>query len=272
MVYRSHRKEISTSRTERSFGESCRHCGRNYWEKLSSCPYCGASNTTGGGTLDTSSSNSFVDPRNNMRLLGNSFYYLFLLLSLICGVLIIVHDVIENVVTHYDSDAILFQTKTRIIFWVIYIIQQIMFCFWLMIHYNALSTLHIRKRFSGILAWTTFIPVVNLYFPQAMVKELWDRLYYLKIPNINIRFVPIWWFFQCIAFIYLITSSLFSFWNDYFFLTVIAEIIWGIAIFCQGYLLFGFNSSINTVGHRHARSSRVTSMNSAAERRARHRR
>lgn len=225
----------------------------------------------GGGTADLSPK-TFVDPRNSMRLLGNSFYYLFLLLSIICGVLIIVHDIVENVATHFDTDAILFQAKTRIVFWIIYIVQQIMFSFWLMTHYNALSSLHIRKRFSGLLAWTTFIPIANLYFPQAMVKELWDRLYYLKVPNINIRFVPIWWFFQCIAFIYLLTCNWFSFWNDYFFLTVIAEIIWGIAIFCQGYLLFGFNSSVNTVGRRRYGSGRTSSRDSAAERRARHRR
>lgn len=221
----------------------------------------------GGGTVSADA--SLVDPRNKMRLFGHPFYYIFLLLSVVCGALIIVHDVIENIVTHYDTDAILFQTKTRIVFWIIYVIQQVMFCVWLMAHYNALSTLHIRKRFTGLLAWTTFIPLVNLYFPQAMVKELWDRLYYLKVPRINIRFVPVWWFFQCIAFIYLLTDNWFAFWNDYFFLTVIAEIIWGVAIFCQGYLLFGFDSAVNTTGRQRAGSRHAST---GTDRMARHRR
>lgn len=269
MVVRHRRDSMITS------GNRCRRCGRGYWEQLPACPYCGSSNRS-------VSSNNFeettkkIDPRNVMKLISNNFYYIFLGISIICALLVIIHDIPENISNQFSEGFISLQTKTRFLFWILYIIQQVMFCYWLMTEYNALSSLHINKRFSGALAWTTFIPLANLYFPQAMVQELEDRLYYLQVPRINIRFVPIWWFFQCIAYLYmLIPESLLGFLDDpdLFWIVVIIELCWAVAIFCQGYLLYGFMSSINTVGNGHRRNySRRETESSVSSRRIRHRR
>lgn len=181
-----------------------------------------------------------------MRLLNTTFYYIIILLSVVCGILIIAHDVVANILTDVDLDTLILQAKLRVAFWIVFIIQQIMFCYWLMAHYNALSSLHITKRFSGLMAWTEFIPLLNLYFPQSMVSELEDRLYYLHVKRINVRFVPVWWFFQSIAFIYLDSSCFFSFWKELPWLTIVMELIWGVAIFCQGYMLFGFMEAVQS--------------------------
>ena len=252
-----HRKET----VAKSSGNSCRRCGRSYWELLPACPYCGSTNR-GASSADTfETSAKPMDPRKAMKLISDNFYYIFLAFSMICAVLVVIHDIPENISNHFSDAFQSLQTKTRVLFWVIYLIQQAMFCHWLTTEYNALSSLRIRKRCNSALAWTTFIPLANLYFPQAMVQELEDRLYYLQVPRVNIRFVPIWWFFQCIAYLYMLGTSLglLGFLNnpDMFWLVVIIELCWAVAIFCQGCLLYGFMSAVNTVGQgRRARHHR----------------
>lgn len=271
MVVRHRREAMITS------GNQCRRCGRSYWEQLPACPYCGSTNRGSASNDLEGMTTKKVDPRNAMKLISNNFYYIFLGLSIICALLVIIHDIPENVSSQFSESFQSLQTNTRVLFWILYIIQQIMFCYWLMTEYNALSSLRINKRFNGALAWTTFIPLANLYFPQAMVQELEDRLYYLQVPRINIRFVPIWWFFQCIAYLYMLGLScgLLNFLDDpgLFWLVVIIELCWAVAIFCQGYLLYGFMSSVNTVGNSRRRSyNHRESDTSASSRRVRHRR
>lgn len=243
------RRQVTSRRStrENTTVDGCRHCGHSYWEKLPACPYCGTTNRkTSSGSFNGEKAN-FVDARNSMKLSSNNFYYVFLTLSIFIGVIIVFHDVVENILNDVDTFFIKLQNETRKICWVAILVQQIMFCYWLMIHYNALSSLHINKRFNGLLAWTNFIPYLNFYFPQAMVRELEDRLFYLKVPYLHIRFVPVWWFFQSIAFFYLCTPF-FSFWRDYFWTTIVAECIWGVAFICQGIMLFNFGNAVNSVG------------------------
>ena len=256
-------------------GNVCRHCGKNYWESLPACPYCGFGNRERLSSDEPQS--TIVDPRKYMKLLSNNFYYVFLFLSTICAILIFIHDVPENMANNFGDKFENFQRTTRYFGWILDIIQQIMFCYWLMKHYEALSSLRIRKRFSSLMAWTTFIPLLNLYFPQAMVQELEDRLYTLKVPRLNIRFVPIWWFFQSIAFLYMLACVCnldeYLIENGLLWLIIVIELIWAVAIFCQGYLLYGFMSAMNSVrsnSRRHA--SRERSSSSSSARRARHRR
>lgn len=267
----SRRVSRNRSTRENASGNGCRHCGSNYWERLPACPYCGTTNRQQSSDPLESSSTGFVDPRNSMKLCGTSFYYIFLALSLFIGAIIVFHDVVENIMVNVSPDIQKFQENTRQVAWVAIFIQQIMFCYWLMVNYNALATLHIRKRFPGLLAWTNFIPYLNFYFPQTMVQELEDRLYYVKVPNLNIRFVPVWWFFQSIAYFYLCTPF-FSFWTDYFWTTIVAECIWGIAFICQGIMLFNFGNAIYTVGGTRHRSYGSDRSSDSADARRRHRR
>lgn len=268
-LYMVVRHQMSTPLSQS--GNVCRHCGKNYWESLPACPYCGFGNRERLSSDEPQS--TIVDPRKYMKLLSNNFYYVFLFLSAICTIIVFIHDLPENITNNLGDSFVDLQSATRELFWFLYIIQQIMFCYWLMKHYDALSSLRIRKRFSSLMAWTTFIPLLNLYFPQAMVQELEDRLYNLKVPRLNIRFVPIWWFFQSIAFLYMLDYNDYLAKNGLFWLAIVLELIWAVAIFCQGYLLYGFMSAMNSVrsnSRRHA--SRERSSSSSSARRARHRR
>ena len=228
MVVRHRRETISEFG-----GNNCRRCGKSYWDKLPACPYCGSINhIESASDFGDSSADSKVDPRNAMKLIGNNFYYIFLGLSLLCTILVFIHDLPENLASNISYSFLEFQNKTRYWFWILYTIQQIMFCYWLMTEYNALSSLRIGKKYNGLLAWTTFIPLVNLFFPQAMVQELEDRLYNVQVRRINIRFVPIWWFFQCIAYLYLAGTmfGLLNFLDDpgLFWVIIVIELCWGV--------------------------------------------
>ena len=269
-----HRKDGSLSQS----GHVCGHCGNSYWDLLPACPYCGSINKgcQSEGSRFGESQPAFADCRKAMHLFSNNFYYVFLLLSFFCAIIIFIHDVPENMINHLGGIFESFQRKTQYLFWILYPIQQIMFSYWLMKHYDALSSLRIRKRFSSMMAWTTFIPILNLYYPQAMVQELEDRLYYLRVPRLNIRFVPIWWFFQSIVYLYMLFSVFGVYgWladNGLFWLVIVIELIWGVAILCQGYLLYGFMSSVYSGVSRHDRRLSRSCADSTSARRGRHRR
>ena len=131
-----HRKET----VAKSSGNSCRRCGRSYWELLPACPYCGSTNR-GASSADTfETSAKPMDPRKAMKLISDNFYYIFLAFSMICAVLVVIHDIPENISNHFSDAFQSLQTKTRVLFWVIYLIQQAMFCHWLTTEYNALSS------------------------------------------------------------------------------------------------------------------------------------
>lgn len=210
-----------------------------------------------------------------MKLIANNYYYIFLGLSLILALLIAIFYLPEVTVKNLGFSCDEFQSKVRGYFFTVYPIHAIMFCYWLMTEYNALSSLRIRRRFSGIMAWSTFIPLLNLYFPQAMVQELEDRLYYVQVRRINIRFVPIWWFFQCIAYLWEL-GQVFGMadylMNHAYWLIIVLDLCVAVALVCQGYLLYGFMLAITTVGNnrRRAHSDRG-SRSSASARRIRHR-
>lgn len=251
---------------ETNEGRGCRHCGQPYWDRLPACPYCGTVNRTSGNDSFGAERLSLVDPRKFMKLCSNNFYYIFLGISLLLAFIIAFHDIVENMLNNVNPDFIELQRKTYKLAWILIPVQTIIFCYWLMVHYNALARLHIHKRLGGWLAWSNFVPVVNLYFPQAMVQELMDRLYYVRVSRINIRFVPVWWFFQAIAnfyltLVYITPSFMDRITGDYFWFVIVLEIIWAIAISCQGFLLFDFNKAINSVSsnryHASAGNSRA---------------
>lgn len=107
-----HRKET----VAKSSGNSCRRCGRSYWELLPACPYCGSTNR-GASSADTfETSAKPMDPRKAMKLISDNFYYIFLAFSMICAVLVVIHDIPENISNHFSDAFQSLQTKTRVLF------------------------------------------------------------------------------------------------------------------------------------------------------------
>lgn len=242
----------------------CRHCKKKYWELLPACPYCGTSSSSvseDGGTV------SFIDPRQKMRISPSWFYYFFIVLSVFLGILIILHDIFFNIVNDIDISVMTYQYKLRILFWILFPIHQLMFCYWIYVHHVALKdNLRVMPKLSSKWAVSLFIPVLNLYFPKALVSEIEDTMYNLKVRDLKIRFVGVWWFFQVIAYLYLLVSSYINFQNKMFWIVVVCELCWGIALLFQSIMIHNFQTATEGMARKHSPHS----MSSSRERNSRH--
>lgn len=257
------RRSIDSNRISAASSASCRHCKKKYWELLPACPYCGTSSSS---VSENGESISFIDPRQKMRITPSWFYYFFIILSVFLGILIILHDIFFNIINGIDLSALMYQFKLKIIFWILYPIHQLMFCYWIYVHHAALKdNLRVMPKLSSKWAVSLFIPVLNLYFPKALVSEIEDTMYNLKVRDLKIRFVGVWWFFQVIAYLYLLVSSYIDFENELFWIVVICELCWGVALLFQSILIHNFQTAMEGISRKHGSRS----LNSSRERSSR---
>ena len=142
-----------------------------------------------------------------------------------------------------------------------------MFCYWIYVHHAALKdNLRVMPKLSSKWAVSLFIPVLNLYFPKALVSEIEDTMYNLRVRDLKIRFVGVWWFFQVIAYLYLLVSSYINFENKMFWIVVVCELCWGIALLFQSIMIHNFQTATEGIARKHGSHS----MNSSRERSSRH--
>lgn len=218
-------------------GESCSRCKRGYNRKLPACPYCGRNNTN-----SEASTSSFIDVKKAVNILDYSFYFWFMALAIFCFAAVILHDVVENITNNISPFFITIQGYTYFAFWIAYPVLQGLFCYWLYSIYGVLASLGVQVRFPIWMAWTMFIPILNLYLPLVMIREIYDYLDHLKVNNLNFITMNIWRGLQIFANIYLLCSAYVPL-NIY--LVIVVEMIWAVCILYQGLTLNGFYAAVS---------------------------
>lgn len=238
------RRNLHKGTTSRAFDsvESCSRCRKGYNLKLPACPYCGRDNKN-----TEANDSTFIDVKKSVNILDYSFYFWFMALAVFCFVAVILHDVVENITNNISPFFITIQGYTYSAFWIAYPVLQGLFCYWLYSMYSVMARLGVHVRFPLWMAWTMFIPILNLYMPIVMIREVYDYLDHLKVKNLNFITVNIWRGLQIFVNLYLLCAS---FIHLNFYLIILVELIWAVCILYQGLSLNGFYHAVSRRSER----------------------
>lgn len=252
----SHNREFSACSDFQSEHHSsmitCHRCNSLFFSRLMFCPYCGSRNQN----IDEDQPS--MDIRAKFRLCSSAFYSIFTIISISCAILVVIHDVFCNIINNFGNVSI-FMAKVRVCFYVLYLIQTIMFCHWAYTHHSGLHAIKFSGKIHSGWAWLMFIPVLNLYFPEVVVKNLERTLFNIGIRDINIRTVATWWPLQIITNLYLIISSFIPATGGWFYLIVLCELFWACSIVAQALILIGFQKGMAKGFHKTAGQTEISS-------------